>query len=99
MPVVTVYSAQLTTRVMYNANSDTVSVIDTAADAVVNTLHVGEAIQGRQPVLGSSPNAVAVSSDGVRLFVTDLGFNRVLIWNSIPTANHAPADVVVGRPT
>jgi len=31
----------------------------------------------------SSP--VSVTSDGVRLYVTDLGHNRVLIWNSIPT--------------
>ena len=41
---------------------------------------------------------VSVSSDGLRLFVTDLGYNRVLIWNSIPTANAAPADVAVGQP-
>jgi hypothetical protein len=43
-------------------------------------------------------NPVAVSSDGVHLFVTDLGYNRVLIWNSIPSANAAPADVVIGQP-
>ncbi|MCS7315603.1 MAG: hypothetical protein RMI94_10375 [Bryobacterales bacterium] len=41
---------------------------------------------------------VAVSSDGQRLFVTDLGYNRVLIWNSIPTRNAQPADVVIGQP-
>jgi uncharacterized protein (TIGR03437 family) len=41
---------------------------------------------------------VSVTSDGTRLFVTDLGFNRVLIWNTIPTSNQAPADVVVGQP-
>ena len=35
----------------------------------------------------------SVSSDGVRLFVTDLGLNRVLIWNTIPTRNHQPADI------
>jgi len=40
---------------------------------------------------------VAVSSDGVRLIVSDLGYNRVLIWNSIPTQNQQPADVVVGQ--
>lgn len=40
----------------------------------------------------------SVSSDGVRLFVTDLGLNRVLIWNSIPTRNNQPADVVIGQP-
>jgi uncharacterized protein (TIGR03437 family) len=43
-------------------------------------------------------NPVAVSSDGTRLIITDLGFNRVLIWNTIPTANAQPADVVIGQP-
>lgn len=43
-------------------------------------------------------NPVAVSSDGDRLFVADLGHNRVLIWNSIPTSNNQPADLVVGQP-
>ncbi len=39
----------------------------------------------------------SVTSDGIRLFVTDLGLNRVLIWNTIPTRNHQPADVVIGQ--
>ena len=43
-------------------------------------------------------NPVAVTSDGVHLFVTDLGYNRVLIWNTIPTTNAAPADVAIGQP-
>jgi uncharacterized protein (TIGR03437 family) len=43
-------------------------------------------------------NPVAVTSDGVHLFVTDLGHNRVLIWNSIPTQNQQPADVEIGQP-
>ena len=43
-------------------------------------------------------NPVSVTSDGVHLFVTDLGYNRVLIWNSIPTANYAAADVEIGQP-
>jgi hypothetical protein len=43
-------------------------------------------------------NPVAVTSDGRRLFVTDLGHHRVLIWNSIPNANQAPADVEIGQP-
>jgi len=41
---------------------------------------------------------VGVSHDGVRLFVADLGYNRVLIWNSIPTQNGQGADIVVGQP-
>jgi uncharacterized protein (TIGR03437 family) len=43
-------------------------------------------------------NPVAVTSDGTRLIITDLGFNRILIWNAIPTANDQPADVVIGQP-
>lgn len=43
-------------------------------------------------------NPVSVSSDGIHLFVTDLGHNRVLIWNSLPTHNQQPADVVIGQP-
>lgn len=43
-------------------------------------------------------NPVSVTSDGTRLFVSDLGHNRVLIWNSLPTRNQQPADVVVGQP-
>lgn len=38
-----------------------------------------------------------VYSDGVRLFVTDYGNHRVLIWNSIPSTNTVSADVVVGQ--
>ncbi|MFB3829611.1 MAG: hypothetical protein ACE15B_22760 [Bryobacteraceae bacterium] len=43
-------------------------------------------------------NPVSVTSDGIKLFVSDLGHNRVLIWNSIPRTNAQPADVVVGQP-
>jgi hypothetical protein len=39
-----------------------------------------------------------VWSDGTRLAVTDLGNNRVLIWNTFPTTNFQPADIVLGQP-
>jgi uncharacterized protein (TIGR03437 family) len=41
---------------------------------------------------------VSVTSDGVKLYVTDLGNDRVLIWNSIPNTNQQPANVVIGQP-
>ncbi len=40
---------------------------------------------------------VSVSTDGQRVYVADLGHNRVLIWNSIPTQNGQSADVVIGQ--
>jgi uncharacterized protein (TIGR03437 family) len=39
----------------------------------------------------------SVTSDGIHLFVSDLGYSRVLIWNSIPTHNTQAADVEVGQ--
>jgi len=41
---------------------------------------------------------VSVTSDGTKLFVTDLGYNRVLIWDTIPTTNQQKADFEIGQP-
>jgi uncharacterized protein (TIGR03437 family) len=59
------------------------------------------------PINQVDPNLIAtantmlsptsVTSDGTRLFVADLGYNRVLIWNSIPTTNQKAADVEIGQ--
>lgn len=38
-----------------------------------------------------------VSTANGKLFVADEGHHRVLIWNTIPTSNHTPADVVLGQ--
>jgi hypothetical protein len=38
-----------------------------------------------------------VHSDGTRLLISDLGNNRVLLFNSIPTSNNASANVVIGQ--
>jgi uncharacterized protein (TIGR03437 family) len=40
----------------------------------------------------------SVTTDGTHLFISDLGHNRVLIYNSIPTTNNVNADVEVGQP-
>lgn len=40
---------------------------------------------------------VSVTVKNGRMFVTDLGFNRVLIFLTVPTSNTAPADVVIGQ--
>src|SRR5262249_11920191 len=62
-----------------NANSDTVSVLDTASDTVLKTLHVGEFGPGREPVLGSSPNAIAVTGDGRTLYVANAAQNAIAV--------------------
>jgi YVTN family beta-propeller protein len=59
-----------------NANSDTVSVIDTASNALVDTL-------GVKPMadlpFGSAPNALAVSPDGAALYVALGGNNCIAV--------------------
>ncbi|WP_423960417.1 hypothetical protein [Candidatus Binatus sp.] len=39
-----------------------------------------------------------VFSNGTQLFVDDQKNHRILVWNTFPTANFAPADVVIGQP-
>ncbi len=39
----------------------------------------------------------SVTTDGTRMYVSDLAQNRVLIWNTIPTTNGASADVALGQ--
>ncbi len=64
------------------------------------TAFVQPDLTSKQPTTAANnmQTPVSVSTDGIRLFVADLGQNRVLIWNTIPTANGAPADVAIGQP-
>ena len=62
-----------------------------------------------QPGMGSntSDNATSATnlnipetaySDGTRVYVTDFGNNRILIWNLLPASNQVPANIVIGQP-
>jgi YVTN family beta-propeller protein len=74
------------------ANSDTVAAIDTATDQVTRTLHVGLLGPDRNPLLGSSPNAVAVSPDGGTLYVANASQNAVAVVD----LRCRPEDAVAG---
>ena len=67
-----------------NANSDSVSVIDTGADRVTATLNVR---LFRSAPLGSSPNALVVSRDGKTLFVANAANNAVAVLSPDHTRN------------
>jgi hypothetical protein len=75
-----------------------------AADIVLGQPSFSAAVQSDITQVTPNPQAnnlvspVSATSDGQRVYVADLGQNRVLIWNSIPTANGQPADVVLGQP-
>lgn len=49
------------------------------------------------PTASTLCNPGGVYSNGSRLYVADYSNNRVLIWNSIPTQNGVPADLVLGQ--
>ena len=50
------------------------------------------------PTARTLASPTGVWSDGTRLVVADKSNNRVLIWNSFPTTNFTPADLVIGQP-
>jgi uncharacterized protein (TIGR03437 family) len=50
------------------------------------------------PTASNMQTPVSVTSDGTRMFVTDLAQSRILIWNTVPTANGAPANIALGQP-
>ncbi len=80
-------------RLLYvaNANSDTVSVIDTRIDEVIET--IGCKPEGRLP-FGSGSNALALSPDGATLYVANGTNNCVAVvalgTRDIPGAEASP---------
>ncbi len=54
--------------------------------------------QGGSAAANTINTPYQVTSDGKRLFVIDSGNNRILVYNSIPTANNTSADMVIGQP-
>jgi uncharacterized repeat protein (TIGR01451 family) len=67
------------------------------ADVVVGQANFTNTANGTTSQRLWNPNGVTFSPDGNKLIVTDSRNNRLLIWNSIPTTNNVPADVVVGQ--
>ncbi len=53
--------------------------------------------RGGSPTAGTLNTPTSVWSDGTRVVVADTSNHRVLVWNSFPTVDGQPADVVVGQ--
>ncbi|MDI6778388.1 MAG: hypothetical protein QMD77_04305 [Patescibacteria group bacterium] len=71
-----------------------------SADVVIGQASLasgGQANQGGAVGANTLNQPASVFSDGAKLIITDFNNNRVLIYNSIPTANNASADVVIGQ--
>ena len=66
------------------------------ADVVVGQPDFNSIIPGTTQTTFDHPCGVLVTPSG-KLLVSDYYNNRVLIWNSIPEKNGAPADYVIGQ--
>jgi len=58
---------------------------------------LGDAVGGLPVSATTLGEPVSVAFDGKRLFVGDAALRRVLVWNSLPAANHQAADAVLGQ--
>lgn len=67
-----------------------------AADFVIGQPSLDSSDWGTSSTRLSSPESMIIA--GGRLIVADSGNNRVLIWNTVPTALETPADLVLGQP-
>jgi sugar lactone lactonase YvrE len=67
------------------------------ADVVLGQVNFTDNILGTTASMIKHSWGVAFSPDGAKLLAADFGNHRVLIWNTIPTANNTPADVVIGQ--
>jgi hypothetical protein len=75
------------------SNNAAANVVVGQQDMVSNGENQGGSV-GANTLFGP----LSVYSDGIRLLVTDGSNNRITIYNTIPTANNAAANVVVGQP-
>ena len=82
-----VLTADGTRLFVANANVNTVSVIDTAAGRVVETLNTALYPDSLE---GSTPNSLAISLDGTRLFVANADNNSIAAFDISRPGQSAP---------
>jgi len=49
------------------------------------------------PTAANMQSPASVTTDATHMYVADLAQSRVLIWNTIPNTNGAPADIALGQ--
>jgi YVTN family beta-propeller protein len=85
-PTEMILNAARTRLYVANSNSDSVSVVDTASDRVVETISVRLA---EKALPGSSPEGLALSPDGATLYVANAHSNAVAVVALSPPARGA----------
>ena len=79
------------------------TVNNASADVVIGQVDMASASanQGNSTPSANTlfrPWSVIFNTTSGKLFISDSGNNRVLIYNSVPTTNNATADAVLGQP-
>ena len=67
------------------------------ADVVLGQVGFGHGESPASPTASSMKLPGAVTSDGTRLAIADVGHGRVLVWNQFPDTNNAPANLAIGQ--
>src|SRR5205085_1924058 len=75
---------------------NTLPTSNVAPDVVVGQTSLTTSNAGLSQSGLTRPIHAAIANN--KLFVVDADNNRVLIWNTVPTTNNTPADVVLGQP-
>ena len=88
-PTEMLLNASRTRLYVANSDADSVSVIDTARDRVVETISVR---LEEKALAGTSPEAVALSADGATLYVAGAHSNSVAVVALSAAAMGSPAD-------
>ena len=81
-----------TTRAAISTNASA-NVVIGQANLITGTANQG----GGSAAINTINDSRGVFYDGSHLFVADRSNNRVLVYNSIPTASDASADIVIGQ--
>jgi YVTN family beta-propeller protein len=72
-------------------NSDRISVIDTATNAVLETIHTtapSGVLRGQAQLPGAAPNSLALSPDEKTLYVSNGGMNAIAVISLLPGQPH-----------
>jgi hypothetical protein len=70
-----------------------------SADVVIGQADMSGTLanRGGSAAANTLDQPYAVTTDGTRLLISDMGNDRVLIYNTVPTVNGANADAVIGQ--
>ena len=90
---------ELNHRVLIYDNINNLPATNGSASVVIGQINFtsNQANQGGSASSNTLNTPAGVFYDGQRLFISDNGNNRVLVYNSLPVTNNAPAAVVIGQ--